>query len=90
VSLKGGGSELIFRKKEVESMKTFYWFGIYLLLGLWLIVSPYALGFVENLQAYWNAIASGAVSLVIALAGMYCEREQVREHGFSQKTSKAA
>jgi SPW repeat len=70
-------------------MKTFYWFGIYLLLGLWLLVSPYALGFVENLQAYWNAIGSGAVSLVIALAGMYCEREQAREHGFSQKTKAA-
>ena len=71
-------------------MKTFYWFGIYLLLGLWLLVSPYALGFVENLQAYWNAIASGAVSLVIALAGMYCDRAQVGKHGFLQKTSKAA
>lgn len=29
-------------------MKTFYWFSIYLLLGLWLLVSPYALGFIEN------------------------------------------
>jgi hypothetical protein len=29
-------------------MKNLYWFGIYLLLGLWLLVSPYALGFVEN------------------------------------------
>jgi hypothetical protein len=71
-------------------MKNFYWFGIYLLLGLWLIVSPYALGFVENVQAYWNAIASGVVSLVIALAGMYGEWEQVTEHGLSHKTSKAA
>jgi hypothetical protein len=71
-------------------MKNFYWFGIYLILGLWLIASPYALGFVENSQAYWNAIACGAVSLVIALAGMYCEREQVTEHGLSHKTSKAA
>jgi hypothetical protein len=71
-------------------MKTFYWFGIYLLLGVWLLVSPYALGFVENLQAYWNAIVSGAVSLVVALTGIYCEREQAGEHGFSQKSSKAA
>ena len=71
-------------------MKNFYWFGIYLLLGLWLIVSPYALGFVENSQAYWNAIASGVVSLVVALAGMYYEREQVRDHGLSHTASKAA
>lgn len=69
-------------------MKASYWFGIFLLLGLWLIVSPYALGFVDNYRAYWNAIASGAVSLVIALAGMYWEREQFAEHGFSQKPSK--
>lgn len=71
-------------------MNTFYWFGIYLLLGLWLLVSPYALGFIENSQAYWNAVASGVVSLVIALAGMYYTREEAGEHGFSRKPSKAA
>jgi hypothetical protein len=71
-------------------MKTFYWFGIYLILGLWLLVSPYALGFVENFQAYWNAIGSGAFSLVVALAGMYYARGQAGVHGFLHKTSKAA
>jgi hypothetical protein len=70
-------------------MKNLYWFGIYLLLGLWLLVSPYALGFVENLQAYWNAIGSGALSLVIALAGLYCEREQAGKHSFLHKTKPA-
>lgn len=71
-------------------MKTPYWFGIYLLLGLWLLISPYVLGFAENLNAYWNAIASGAVAVVLALAGMYYEREHAREAGFSQKSTKAA
>ena len=71
-------------------MSGFYWFGIYLVLGLWLLISPYALGFTENLHAYWNAIGCGAVSLVVALAAMYYDREHVREPGFSQKPSRAA
>jgi hypothetical protein len=70
-------------------MKNFYWFGIYLLLGIWLLASPYALGFVENVQAYWNALASGAVSLVVALAAMYGAREEAGQHGSFHKTSKA-
>jgi hypothetical protein len=71
-------------------MSAFYWLGIYLVLGLWLLISPYALGFTENLNAYWNAIGSGAVSLLVALIAMYYEREHVREPGFSQKSSRAA
>ena len=71
-------------------MKTLYWFGIYLLLGLWLLISPYALGFEENLNAFWNAVGSGAVALVIAFAGMYYEREHVQEPGFSHKSSRTA
>ena len=71
-------------------MKAFYWFGIYLLLGLWLLISPYALGFTESPHAFWNAIACGAVSVVIALAGMYSEREQVGERGYSHKSPKPA
>jgi hypothetical protein len=70
-------------------MRTFYWFGIYLLLGIWLLVSPYALGFVENVQAYWNTLASGAVSLIVALAAMYGGREEAGQHGPLHKTSKA-
>ena len=71
-------------------MKSLHWFGIYLVLGLWLLISPYALGFEENLNAFWNAIGSGAVALVIALAGMYYEREHVQEPGFSHKSSRTA
>jgi hypothetical protein len=71
-------------------MSAFYWSGIYLVLGLWLLISPYALGFTENLNAYWNAIGSGAVSLLVALIAMYYEREHVREPGFSHKSSRAA
>jgi hypothetical protein len=63
--------------------------GIYLLLGLWLIFSPYALRFVENLLAYWNALAPGAVALVISVAGMYYGREETHEHGFSHKSAEA-
>ena len=70
-------------------MKSLYWFGIYLLLGIWLLVSPYALGFVENVQAHWNALASGAVSLVVALGAMYGAREEASHQGIFQKTSKA-
>jgi len=70
-------------------MKTLYWLVMYLLLGLWLVISPYALGFVENMHAYWNAIACGVVSLVTALIGMYYGREESNEHSFSHKSAKA-
>jgi hypothetical protein len=48
-----------------------------------------ALGFVENLLAYWNALAPGAVALVISVAGMYYGREETHEHGFSHKSAEA-
>ena len=72
-------------------MKATYWFAIHLVLGLWLIVSPYALDFVDNQHAYWNAIASGVIALVVALAGMYSEREEAGHPSSSfKKTSSAA
>jgi|GEM_PF-3823172 len=70
-------------------MKAFYGFGIYLLLGSWLVISPYVLGFADHLYAYWNAITTGAASFAVAMIGMYCSREASRERGFSPKSAKA-
>jgi SPW repeat len=57
-------------------VKATYWFTIYLLLGIWSVVAPYALGFTTNVPAYWNALSLGALLIVISLIGMYVEREE--------------
>ena len=41
-----------------------------LVLGLWLIVSPWALGFVTDRTPTWNAWAVGVVIAVAALAAL--------------------
>lgn len=41
-----------------------------LVLGLWLIVSPWALGFVTDQTPTWNAWAVGVVIAVAALAAL--------------------
>jgi hypothetical protein len=41
-------------------------------LGLWLLVAPYALGFSEP-NAFWNSLAVGAVSTLAGIVGGYQE-----------------
>jgi hypothetical protein len=57
-------------------MKALYWFTIYLLVGVWSIVSPYALNFATNVEAFWNALAVGALLILLSLVGMYTEWEE--------------
>jgi SPW repeat len=37
-------------------------------LGLWLLIAPYALGFTEP-NAFWNSLAVGAVSTLAGIVG---------------------
>ncbi|HWO42347.1 MAG TPA: SPW repeat protein [Candidatus Eisenbacteria bacterium] len=55
-------------------MKAFHWFAVYLLVGLWLVVSPYALGFTDLTGAYWNNIVFGAFLALISVIGLYYAR----------------
>ncbi|HWP56642.1 MAG TPA: SPW repeat protein [Candidatus Acidoferrales bacterium] len=71
-------------------MKTFYWFGLHLLLGLWLIVSPYVLGFTSAVESYWNSIVLGALFILSSAIAMYYGRDQLAASQLSHKTQKAA
>lgn len=44
-------------------------------LGVWLLASPYALGFTDVTWAAWNAIALGAIIAVSALAALVAFHE---------------
>jgi hypothetical protein len=52
-------------------MKPVYGNIMYLILGLWLLISPYVLGFVEQPAAYWNAIIVGVLTAIGAAIGLY-------------------
>jgi hypothetical protein len=57
-------------------MKALYWFTIYLLVGIWSVIAPYALKFAANSKAFWNSLAVGALLIVVSAIGMYIEREE--------------
>ncbi|HWP58957.1 MAG TPA: SPW repeat protein [Candidatus Acidoferrales bacterium] len=59
-------------------MRNFYWFVFHLIVGLWLIISPFALGFTDMAQPYWNAIAVGAVVVVSSVLALSFNREHVQ------------
>lgn len=44
---------------------------INILAGIWLIVSPWVLGFTSNTTALWNAVILGIIVLVIAAVSAY-------------------
>jgi hypothetical protein len=58
-------------------MKNLYWFAFHLVVGLWLIISPYVLGFTDMFQAYWNAVAAGAVFVLSSAIALYLDREHI-------------
>jgi len=57
-------------------MKAVYWFTIYLLMGILLVIAPYALNFTANIEAFWNSLAVGVLLILVSLIGMYIERER--------------
>lgn len=66
-------------------MKSFYWFIFHLVLGLWLLISPYVLGFTDMQGAYWNSIATGIVFVVSSAFGLYFSREEVAGERLAHK-----
>lgn len=57
-------------------MKALYWFAIYLLVGIWSVLSPYVLNFTTEAAPFRSALAVGALLILISLIGMYLEREE--------------
>jgi hypothetical protein len=47
--------------------------GVSFVLGLWMLVAPYVLGFTEQTSAFWNSLAVGAVSTLAGILGGYQE-----------------
>lgn len=43
---------------------------IYLILGVWIFVSPWLLGFAENLMALWSNLLVGLILVIAAIYGM--------------------
>ncbi|HGY09861.1 MAG TPA: hypothetical protein ENK37_07405 [Oceanithermus profundus] len=44
--------------------------GVNLVLGLWLVVSPWVLAFSQNGAALWNALIVGAIFVVLSLLAL--------------------
>ncbi len=44
--------------------------GVNLVLGLWLVVSPWVLAFSQNGAAMWNAVIVGAIFVVLSLLAL--------------------
>ena len=70
-------------------MKHLYGFFLSLMLGLWLLISPYALGFTDMPGAYWNAVVVGLLSVASAAFGLYDHRGEVQGRPIMPRTQKA-
>lgn len=57
-------------------MRHLYEFLLFLILGVWLLASPYVLGFTDHYNAYWNAIVTGAIATVVSVIGLYVDRDE--------------
>ncbi len=44
--------------------------GLNIILGIWLIISPFILGFAGNSPAQWNNIVVGILVALVALSGL--------------------
>ena len=42
---------------------------ITLILGIWLVVAPFILGYSDNTTVLWNEIIVGALVIIFSLAG---------------------
>ena len=49
-------------------------FLLLLILGAWLMLSPYVLGFTEMYAPYWNAMGGGAIVALLSAVGLYTDR----------------
>jgi hypothetical protein len=53
-------------------MTTMQWISV--IIGIWLIISPWVIGFTGNTGAFWNAIIVGAVLIIIPIWLTYAVR----------------
>jgi hypothetical protein len=51
--------------------RPFNWFWVVVILGLWLIVSPWVLGYSGQVNATWNAVIVGIIFFVVGLYGSF-------------------
>lgn len=42
---------------------------IKVLVGIWLVISPWVLGFSDSASATWSAVVSGVILLILLFAG---------------------
>lgn len=47
---------------------------IYLILGVWIFVSPWLMGFADNLAALWSNLLVGLILVIAAIYGMSINR----------------
>lgn len=57
--------------KIQDKLTTFWRDAINLVLGVWLIVSPFALGYAAQATTAWNAYAIGVVIAVLSAAALW-------------------
>lgn len=50
-------------------MKSLNW--IQLILGVWVLISPWVLGFAELTPALWSNVVAGAVVAIVALWALF-------------------
>ena len=55
-------------------MKTFAWISV--LAGIWLILSPFVLGFSNLTSGLWNNIVVGAVVIILGLILTGCKKPE--------------
>ena len=61
-------------------MKTIYWSVIYLLVGIWSVIAPYALNIPENSDAFRNSLAVGAVLILVSLVEIFSSQPTGSSH----------
>lgn len=66
VGLAPAGNEEDCPLKGGLEMPWLSWLSV--LLGVWLIISPWVLGFTTNTNAFWNAILVGIAVVVVSAA----------------------
>lgn len=52
-------------------MRWIIWVTVHLVVGLWLVISPYLLSFTDIPEAFWNAVLIGLGLVMIASLGLY-------------------
>ncbi|MEW6296751.1 MAG: SPW repeat protein [Thermodesulfobacteriota bacterium] len=70
-------------------MKHTYLYLLSLVLGLWLLISPYVLGFTEVPVAYWNAVGVGLGTVVVAAVGLAYGWGETADHSLPAHLRKA-